>query len=334
MLVFPSYFRRDKPDLPEHPNIFVTYGFAGPLDEIYATMVVRLNYSDGFKTEQLWKNAADFTTPGGKRAGLLMTKKAEGAAQIEVYFEAGVPDDTKVTFIKYIHEHLLGRAQEVTRVRHYACPNPKCGEPVESTRAVVKALERGAKQIPCQFCFKPIPLFDLIEQKFASSKALTEVRELDERARINLDNESQELILVGHAMAIAGEAGQIYRIIAEPDWGIDAEIEFKNDRGEASGRRVYLQLKSGDSYLYRRKRDEKEVFTIKKERQAEYWMAQAYPVMLVIRTSEGLIRWMNVTDYLSRHEKATKQIVFEGEPFTALNLARLRDRVLSESSKG
>jgi len=45
MLVFPSYFRRDKPDLPEHPNVFVTYGFSGPLEEIYSTLVVRLSYS-------------------------------------------------------------------------------------------------------------------------------------------------------------------------------------------------------------------------------------------------------------------------------------------------
>jgi hypothetical protein len=37
---------------------------------------------------------------------------------------------------------------------------------------------------------------------------------------------------------------------------------------------------------------------------------------------------MNVTDYLQRHGPATKQIIFEGEPFTALNVARLRDRVL------
>jgi hypothetical protein len=330
MLVFPSYFRRDKPDLPEHPNVFVTYGFAGPLDEIYTTLVVRLNYSDGFKTDQLWKNAADFKTPGSKRAGLVMTKKAEGTAEIEVYFEAGVPDDTKVTFIKYIHEHLRARAQDVTRVRHYVCPNQNCGEPVESKRAVVKALERGEKRIPCQFCFKPIPLFDLIEQKFASNKALAEVRKLDDQARINLDNESRELILVGHAIAIAAEAGQIFRPVAWADWGIDGEIEFKNDLGEASGRRVYVQLKSGDSYLYQRKTDDKEVFTIKKARQAEYWQAQAYPVMLVIRTSDGKIRWMNVTDYLRRHEKGTKQIAFEGEPFTALNVARLRDRVLKQ----
>ena len=52
-------------------------------------------------------------------------KEGEGAAEIVVYFDAGVPDDTKVTFIKYVHEHLLARAQpreEVTRVRTYVCP--------------------------------------------------------------------------------------------------------------------------------------------------------------------------------------------------------------------
>ena len=62
--------------------------------------------------------------------------------------------------------------------------------------------------------------------------------------------------------------------------------------------------------------------------QAEYWQAHEYPVMLVIRTSDGQIRWMNVTNYLREHGAATKQIVFEGEPFTALNVARMRDRVL------
>jgi hypothetical protein len=74
-----------------------------------------------------------------------------------------------------------------------------------------------------------------------------------------------------------------------------------------------------------------EVFTIKKERRAEYRLSQAYPVMLVIRTSDGKIRWMNVTDYLRQHDKDTKQIVFEGEPFTAPNVAKLKDKVLDES---
>jgi hypothetical protein len=37
---------------------------------------------------------------------------------------------------------------------------------------------------------------------------------------------------------------------------------------------------------------------------------------------------MNVTDYLKEHGKNTKQIIFEGEPFTALNVVRLRTRLL------
>lgn len=87
-------------------------------------------------------------------------------------------------------------------------------------------------------------------------------------------------------------------------------------------------MKSGDSYLEPRK-DGREVFKIKKERWAEYWTAQEYPVMLVIRTSDGQIRWMNVTEYLQKQSKVVKQIVFDGEPFTATTLWRMRDRVLA-----
>lgn len=39
------------------------------------------------------------------------------------------------------------------------------------------------------------------------------------------------------------------------DHGIDGEIEFKDDRGRASGKRLYVQLKSGDSYLKKRRSD-------------------------------------------------------------------------------
>ena len=46
-------------------------------------------------------------------------------------------------------------------------------------------------------------------------------------------------------------------------------------------------------------------------------MAQAFLVMLVIRNSEGEIRWMEVSEWLRRESdggrKQVKQIVFEGE---------------------
>ena len=178
-------------------------------------------------------------------------------------------------------------------------------------------------------CERRVPLWDLIEEKFASPEFQQRVRELEEQATARIDNESRELILVGHAFAIAGEAGQIFRPTPNSDWGIDGEIEFKDAAGKASGQRVYLQLKSGDSYLSPRQRDDVEILTIKSRRHATYWQQQAYPVMLVIRTSDGTIRWMNVTEYLQKQgRKQVKQVIFKGEPFTAQALQRLRDRLL------
>ena len=70
--------------------------------------------------------------------------------------------------------------------------------------------------------------------------------------------------------------------------------------GEATGRKLYLQLKSGDSHLHERKSDGAEIFTIKNERHVRYWMDQAFPVLLVIRNSDGQVRWMEVRDWLKR----------------------------------
>ena len=330
LLIFPSYFKRERPQLEKHPLVLVAYQFNGPLDEIYATLIVRLYHTPAFEKDRLWRFAADFKTPSGKRLGLKMTKEAEGAAKLEIYFEADVSIDAQVTFIRYVHEHLTLKAQGVKRLRHYVCQN--CKAPVEADKAIEMRLSQGHKDIFCSACGKRVLLLDLIEEKFASEEFRSRVHKLEEMTKAAINNESRELILMGHAYVIAGEAGQIYRQYTNSDHGIDGEIEFKDYQGKASGTRVYLQLKSGDSYLYKRKRDEAEVFKIKKSRWASYWQQQAYPVMLVIRTSDGTIRWMDVSEYLKREcqgeKKAVKQIVFDGKPFTAANMMKLRDELL------
>ena len=100
--------------------------------------------------------------------------------------------------------------------------------------------------------------------------------------------------------------------------------------------RLYLQLKSGDSYTRKRRSDGAEIFTLKKQRHAEYWMASAFPVLLVIRNSEGEVRWMEVRDWLKREsdngKKPVKQIVFEGERFDVMSVRRWREKVLAVGS--
>ncbi len=144
-----------------------------------------------------------------------------------------------------------------------------------------------------------------------------------------IDNESRELQLVGEFTALVGAAGHIFRPTANSDWGIDGEIEFKDRDDNASGRRVYVQLKSGDSYLVQRSRDGAEVFSIKNRRHVQYWQQQAYPVMLVIRQSSGLIRWMDVSDYLKKNG-ATRQIIFCGEHVTVQSIGQLAMQALTQ----
>jgi small GTP-binding protein len=337
LLVFPSYFRRERKEQPGHPQVLVTYRFSGPVDDIYATLVVRLHHTAAFEADQLWKDAADFKTQTGQSLGLKLTREAEGAARLEVYFNPDVDENSRLVILRYVHNHLTEHAQDVVRLRHYACANKKCkavGQPFSPQTMIDEALAPGGTgKVFCPACGKPIVLRDQLEQKFDSPAVKEQARKMQAKSQDVIDNESRELILVGHAFTITAEAGQIYRGYANSDHGIDGEIEFKDDEGRATGKRLYLQLKSGDSYLTERRRDGAEVFQIRNERWADYWRRQAYPVLLVTRASDGEIRWMDVSEYLKRESvggTAIKQIVFAGERFDVMSVRRWRDRALRQ----
>jgi len=76
LLIFPSFYRRERPELVEHPTVLVSYQFGGFLDDIYATLVVKLHHTKTFDQDQLWRYAADFRTPTGKQMGVKLTRRA------------------------------------------------------------------------------------------------------------------------------------------------------------------------------------------------------------------------------------------------------------------
>jgi small GTP-binding protein len=333
LLVFPSYYRREREELVSAPAVLVTYRFNGFLDDIYSTLVVRLHHMKSFQREQLWRYAADFKTLTGKQLGVKLTRRAEGAGELEVYFDPTIEVGEKIIFSKYVHEHLLQTGNDVVRFRQYVCPH--CGTPVGNREVAMRKLEEGKKDVLCVNCEKRVPLWDRMEELFASPETKQRVRELQEQSAIVLDNESKERALVGEVISTVALAGQLSREFNVSDHGIDMEIEFNSDDGEATGLKLYLQLKSGDSYLRERKRDGAEVFTIKDERHARYWMAQAFPVLLVIRNADGETRWMEVRDWLKREsddgKKTVKQIVFDGERLDVMSVRGWRDKVLGQA---
>ena len=337
MLVFPSYARRERPDLVEFPSVIVSYQFNGFLDDIYATLVVRLHHTQPFDRDQLWLDAADFKTMTGRRLGVKLSRRADGAGELEVYFDPEISVEEMMIFSKYVHEHLLKKAKDVERLRHYVCTHEYKGKPCETEANREVAMERLAEHgkdatINCQRCDETMELWDELERRFADPKVQERVRELEEQSKVTLDTESKERVLVGDVISTVALAGQICREKTVSDHGIDMEIEFKDDNNDATGQMLFLQLKSGDSYLRERKGDGSEIFRITKARHADYWRKQMFPVLLVIRNSDGEVRWMEIRDYLKRAsdggKKAVRQIVFEGERFDVMSVRRWRAKAL------
>ncbi len=327
-LVFPSQYRREK-DIPHEPDIFVSYTFSGEWQTVWTTLVVRLWYSQEFAHRELWRNAAEFESARKQTLGLKITKAGEGVATISLYFDMKVPDELKVVFIEYVHRHLAKYACDVSRDRRYVCPD--CGKLVKDLDAVRRRLEAKKNFITCQECDEKVPFIDFIEQRLKSDPVARKILAMDETATRELDTQALEQILIGHIMAIAGEANQIFRPVTMFDHGIDGEVEFKDDDGKASGKRIYIQLKSGNSYLRIRKRHGTEVFDVKDDRHLEYWISQPVDVYLVVRQTDEtggreVIRWMNVTRYLkARKNQNSRQIIFDGEKLDMEAVWKVRD---------
>lgn len=104
-------------------------------------------------------------------------------------------------------------------------------------------------------------LVDFIEQRLKCDPVARRIFRMEEKAALHLDAHAEEQILIGHVQAITGEANQIFRRFSGAGYGIDGEIEFKDNDGEPSGKKIYVQLKNGNSHR-RSRRDGRDFFDV------------------------------------------------------------------------
>jgi small GTP-binding protein len=351
-LVFPSHCGRDRPAKLEYPSIFVSYVVRGYIDDIYATLVVKLTDSGAVRLNELWRGAADFETlDGSHHMGIKLSRDAEDSGEVSVYFGPGVTPSEQVIFANYIHTHLEKNSGRVQRLRHYVCPG--CHTPKGNPHVLMeKLLAKREATVICDRCDKPFPLWDDLERLFASPTVREAVNALNAHDVIRLDSRRKGKLLALEVAARISSADQkCFEIPGTEDEGIDMELEFTDDDGRGTGKRLYLQLKSGNSFLHKRKKDDAEIFTIKEPRWVDYWLKQPMPVMLVIGTfaesderfrgKDKLefenVRWMEIRSYLQRESadgtKPVRQIVFTGERLDLSSVRRWRDVVLGCASR-
>ena len=168
-LVFPSQYTREAP-FPGSSSYGLRYDFSGPVESIFATLVVRLAHHTGFKDRRFYRNAASYDAVAGGRCILLFEDREEGRGRMSVFFEEAAPESVQQMFLQYVYEHLLRKAVpgSITRRRAYHCPN--CGYLFDD-EVVERRLARGADQIICPNCDSQAPLYDLILHDAGSSQA-------------------------------------------------------------------------------------------------------------------------------------------------------------------
>jgi WD40 repeat protein len=155
-LVFPSAYRRDLPASEAPHGNGVVFRFEGPVENVYATLIVRLTRSNRFTRIATWQSAARFAADIGECTVFL--KSDEGKAELWIGYD-GVPDIVRLQFERFVHTHLERRATAgtVTRERQYSCPEDHTAfthEQVEQVR------NRGRGSILCPVCEKRVTLRD------------------------------------------------------------------------------------------------------------------------------------------------------------------------------
>ena len=188
-LVFPSQINIIKPqESKPHPRTEVSYFFSGSIETIYATLVVRLKYTSHFKLETQWKHAAEFSREG-ILLGFSMRQVEEGTGELEIYFDSVIDEFDRVTFIRFITDHLYQKGIEIQEQIHLYC---SCGKEVTNRDAIEDRVTRGILDIPCQYCENKIGIPQSIEDYYHHHRDLIdkqqELREtVEKRTAAELD---------------------------------------------------------------------------------------------------------------------------------------------------
>lgn len=117
-LVFPTQFTREHPVLEESMSRRVVIDFEGPVQHVYATLVVRLAHSGVYFGVKMWDKAVTFRHSRGK-AGLIIEELRDGRGTLSLLFADDASDEARAQLESFVLRHLRRRAvQESVVVRH------------------------------------------------------------------------------------------------------------------------------------------------------------------------------------------------------------------------
>ncbi|HEV7475214.1 MAG TPA: toll/interleukin-1 receptor domain-containing protein [Pyrinomonadaceae bacterium] len=181
-LVFPSQCTAEL-RFPGAAAFGVTFGFAGPVRDIYARLIAHLAHYEGFRKREFFQDAAAYHAQAGGRCLVHLRDHANGQGELEVFYDKETPASVRQGFLEFVGKLLWAKSSpgSVTMRHAYHCSNVKCRNPFED-RVVKARLEAGRKTLLCPICEKKTPLVDLLAPPTAVAEAVAEQIGTDAKA--------------------------------------------------------------------------------------------------------------------------------------------------------
>lgn len=191
-LNFPTEVRRERPDDSETPRGSIIYRFDGPAARIYASLAVRLQFSDTFRRTAMWRNRVEYSSPGGGHCAVEVREEHDDRGEISLAFTRVSAED-RTLLDRFVRGHLDRHATAIERARIVICPT--CGTEI-GERQVAQRLARGFTSLSCPVCDTVI---DLEEESDAGNEAVTSQAEW--LAELGREESEAEAILRGKLAA-------------------------------------------------------------------------------------------------------------------------------------
>ena len=141
-LIFPELINRKKPPIDEVETVDdVSYTVAGPVENVYAALVVLLGYTNVFTRTDQWQNQAQYEVEPGEVCGFRQSAEREGEIEFVLYYGPKVVTSRRGSSSRAFREDPGRRRVSVTRYPPLVCP--KCGDR-RSGRRSSSGLDHGA----------------------------------------------------------------------------------------------------------------------------------------------------------------------------------------------
>jgi len=146
-LVFPELINLKKPVLGDEGPIEegVAYTVSGAVENVYASLVVLMGYTQTFTRTNQWRNQARYEVGQGLVCGFRQEAERPGELDFVLYFGTKTPAWARTLFQSLFESFLARRDVTVRRFEPAVCPNGHL-----LNRAVLR--ERAARAAPFAFC--------------------------------------------------------------------------------------------------------------------------------------------------------------------------------------